>query len=115
MDGVGKVGWITFEMMSSKHGNSHSNENDHHLYAIQDRKRKGIYKYGVCGRPLNKDGSSPRANEQVRLYNRVVGWARFFSQIILTGIKGRRAAEEKEAQYIEDYRAQYGENPPGNQ
>jgi hypothetical protein len=44
MDGVGKVGWITFEMMSSK-----------------------------------------------------------------------RAAEEKEAQYIEDYRAQYGENPPGNQ
>jgi hypothetical protein len=115
MGGVEKVGWIISETMPSKHGNSHENENDHHLYAIKDRKRKGIYKYGVCGRPLNKDGSSPRANDQVRLYNRVVGWARFFSQIVLTGIKGRKAAEEVEIQYIDDYRAQNGEKPPGNQ
>ena len=98
----------------SEHGNSLKNENEHHLYAIHDRKRKGLYKYGVCGRPLNKDGTSPRANEQVRLFNRLVGWARFFSKILLTGIKGRRRSEALEDNYIDAYRAKHGTNPPGN-
>jgi len=98
----------------SEHGNSLENENEHHLYAIHDRKRKGIFKYGVCGRPLNKDGSSPRANEQIRLFNRVVGWARFFSKIILTDIQGRRQAERIEEEYIDEYRARHGKKPPGN-
>lgn len=98
----------------SSHGNSLENENEHHLYAIYDRKRNGLHKYGVCGRPLNKDGTSPRANEQVSLFNRVVGWARFFSRLILTGIQGRRQAEAIEDQYVDEYRAKYGRNPPGN-
>lgn len=96
------------------HGNSKKNTDDHHLYAINDRERGGVLKYGISGRPLNKDGTSPRANEQVNLFNRVVGWARFFANILLTGIPGRRQAEEWENEYIENYHRQYGHKPPGN-
>lgn len=97
------------------HGNNHKNKNDHHLYQINDRERKGIYKYGICGRPLNEDGSSPRANEQVSLFNKVVGWSRFFAQIILKGITGRKKAEETEDEYIDAYFKKHGHKPPGNE
>ncbi len=96
------------------HRNDRRNQDDHHLYAIHDRDRKGIFKYGISGRPLKKDGTSPRAKEQVNLFNRVVGWARFFAEVILTGIRGRAKAEEIEAEKIEAFRKKYGHKPPGN-
>ena len=69
---------------------------EHHLYEIVDQKTDTVFKYGICGRRLTKDGSSPRANEQVNLFNRLAGWARYFASIILTGIPGRKKAEEIE-------------------
>lgn len=96
------------------HGNDRKNMDDHHLYGIHDREREGIYKYGISGRALNSDGSSPRANEQVNLFNRVVGWARFFAIIILSGIKGREEAENQEQKYIGTFLEDHGEKPPGN-
>jgi len=87
---------------------------DHHLYGIHDREREGLYKYGISGRSLNSDGSSPRANEQVNLFNRVVGWARFFAVIILSGIKGREQAEIQEESHINAFEEEFGEKPPGN-
>lgn len=78
------------------HANSHENEALHHLYAIFDVEKEMIYKYGICGKPLNSDSSSPRANEQVALYNRVVGMARFFAFIVLEDIEGRKLAEKIE-------------------
>ena len=97
-----------------RHKNSHLNDEDHHLYEIQDRERKGLFKYGISGKPLLPDGTSPRANEQLRLFNRLVGWSRFFANIILTGIPGRKRAEELEDQYISEYNKKHGKNPPGN-
>jgi hypothetical protein len=96
------------------HANSHENDALHHLYEIFDVERDTTYKYGVCGKPLNPDGSSPRANEQIALYNRLVGMIRFFARVLLTGIPGRKRAEEIEDQFIDNYRAQHGHNPPGN-
>jgi URI fold toxin 2 len=96
------------------HANSHDNDAEHHLYEIFDVERDDVYKYGISGKPLNPDGSSPRANEQVTLFNRVVGMVRFFATILLTGIAGRKEAEKIEADYIEDYRKKNGRNPPGN-
>lgn len=97
------------------HKNDRRNQDEHHLYEIHDRERNGLFKYGISGRPLNKDGSSPRANEQINLFNKVVGWARFFAQIILTGIKGRAKAEEIENQHINAHEKKHGKKPPGNQ
>jgi URI fold toxin 2 len=96
------------------HANSHENDALHHLYAIFDVERDMIYKYGICGKPLNADGSSPRANEQTTLYNRVVGMARFFSFIVLIDINGRKLAEDIEQAHIDDFCKKHGFNPPGN-
>lgn len=100
--------------MKKPHANSHENDADHHLYEIFDVERDNVFKYGICGKPLNDDGSSPRANEQVALFNWVVGMVRFFATILLTGIKGRKQAEEIEDDYVRAYKEKYGENPPGN-
>ncbi len=80
------------------HANSHENEAEHHLYEIFDVERNNTFKYGISGKPLNPDGSSSRANEQIYLFNRVVGMARFFGQVVLTGIPGRKRAEELEGE-----------------
>lgn len=61
-----------------KHGNSFENEEEHHLYEIRDRETKDVFKYGICGKPLRPDSTSSRANAQVRLFNKLVGWSRFF-------------------------------------
>ena len=73
-----------------------------------------VFKFGICGKLLNSDGSSPRAMEQVNFYNRAIGWACFFARVLLTGIPGRVAAKQLEADFIENYAAQNGKRPPGN-
>lgn len=98
----------------SKHANRNDNDADHHLYEIYDHGRSNTYKYGICGNPLNSNGSSPRANIQVKEANRLVGWIRFFARILLIGIPGRLEAKRIEDEHIEDYRIKYGSKPPGN-
>ena len=97
-----------------KHGNSNDSDSAHHLYEIHDKERSNTYKYGICGDPLNADGSSPRANLQVKEFNRAFGWLRFLAKVLLTGITGRREAKRIENEHIEAYRAKWGEKPPGN-
>ncbi len=96
------------------HANSHENQEEHHLYEIYDTTEDDVYKYGICGSPLCSDGSSPRANRQVREYNRLVGFLRFLSKVLLIGIPGRKRAEEIEEEYIEGYEAKHGRRPRGN-
>ena len=96
------------------HANSHENDAEHHLYEIFDVERNSTFKYGICGKPLNTDGSSPRANEQVALFNRVVGMNRFFASVLVVAISGRKRAEDIENDYVDAFRKGYGHNPPGN-
>jgi URI fold toxin 2 len=96
------------------HANSHDNDAQHHLYEIFDVERDNIFKYGISGKPLNSDGSSPRANEQVSLFNRVVGMVRFFARILMVEIPGRKRAEDIETKHIKAFKDKYGHNPPGN-
>jgi URI fold toxin 2 len=96
------------------HANSHKNQDEHHLYEIFDLEEQDVFKYGVCGNPLNSDGSSPRAERQVRSFNRLVGFFRFVSRVILTGIAGRKQAEDIENEYIDAYELKNGRRPRGN-
>lgn len=96
------------------HANSHQNQELHHLYEIYDIEEQDTYKYGICGEPLNSDGTSPRANRQLREFNRLVGYVRFIARIILTDIPGRKRAEEVEDEMIEKYEAEHGRRPRGN-
>jgi len=74
----------------AKHRNSHDNDLDHHLYAILDNKDEDIVKYGISSDPIDKDGLSKRLRIQLKLYNAIVGWARFYGKILIKGIKGRK-------------------------
>jgi hypothetical protein len=96
------------------HANSHQNQETHHLYEIYDTVEEDIYKYGICGEPLYADGTSPRANRQVREFNRLVGFLRFLARILITGISGRKLAEEIEEETITEYELKHGKRPRGN-
>lgn len=96
------------------HGNSLQSPNLHHLYEIVDTEENDVFKYGISGDPLLKDGTSARANEQVNLFNLVVNRVRFYSRVLLTEIRGRAEAEHLENQYIEEYEKVHGHKPRGN-
>ncbi|MFN0036753.1 MAG: hypothetical protein ACKVUS_16935 [Saprospiraceae bacterium] len=98
-----------------KHGNSNENDADHHLYEIRDREYGDVYKYGICGDPLRKDGSSLRAKRQVKELNRAVRWLRYFANILIIGIPGRIAAKQVEDDYVGRYKKEHGAVPPGNE
>jgi len=101
--------------MKKFHGNKReNNKRKHHLYEIFDKKENTTYKYGISGEDLNSNHESLRAERQVSLFNRVVGWLRFFARVLLTDIDGRQKAEELENQYINDYQEKYGKRPRGN-
>ncbi len=97
-----------------QHGNSNENLEDHHLYEIKDSLDGDVVKYGISFEKLEKDGSSPRANIQVDLFNKVVGFVRFFANVLLIGIPGRIKAKEIEDEYIRDYEKKNGRKPRGN-
>lgn len=96
------------------HGNSLHSPNLHHLYEIVDAEENDVFKYGISGDSLLKDGTSARANEQVNLFNLVVNRVRFYANVLLTDIKGRAEAERLENEYIEAYEKQHGQKPRGN-
>lgn len=96
------------------HKNSNENMDDHHLYEIIDSEENIVYKYGICGKPLNSDGTSPRANEQVTMFNRLVGYVQYFANILLIGIPGRVKAKQIEKGYISKFEQENGRRPRGN-
>lgn len=100
--------------MSKKHRNSLDNDEPHHLYVINDKKTKDVFKYGISCDPIDEDGLSDRIRSQVNLYNIVAGWARFFAEILLRNIAGRRKARKLEDQYIKEYQEKHGRKPRGN-
>jgi hypothetical protein len=52
------------------HKNSNENMDEHHLYEVVDSEHNTVFKYGICGKPLNSDikkfeeehGHRPRGN-----------------------------------------------------
>jgi hypothetical protein len=72
---------------------------DYHLYEIVNSEVNDTFKYGISGKPLNLDGTSPRANEQLKQMNLASGYLKFFANILLFGISGRREAKRLEKKY----------------
>jgi hypothetical protein len=101
-------------MKNIDHGNCLDNDADHHLYEIFDTEFEDTFKYGICEKPLEPDGSSPRANEQVNFLNTAVGWLRFIAKVLLSGIPGRFRARECEDACIDAYLEKHGRYPRGN-
>lgn len=88
------------------HGNSKANTNVHHRYVIKDAKTGDVLKTGISGRPLNSDGSSPRANSQVNAINKTAAEGeKVKAAVEETGIPGRAAALEAEKAATVDLKA----------
>lgn len=96
------------------HGNSYRNQKPHHVYVIFDKQSDDIYKYGISHDPIETDGLSARLRDQLDLYNRIAGWARFHAEIIHRDLAGRLKARQIETQLIRDYKERYGHRPLGN-
>ena len=98
----------------SEHGNSKQNKKLQHLYGIYERDSNALFKYGISAGTVGKDGMSKRMRIQVTFLNLGAGFNKFYAKILLSDISGRATAERIEQEYIDAYREQHGQNPPGN-
>lgn len=96
------------------HRNSNDNMDLHYLYEIVDTVEEDTFKYGITWEPIDEDGLSNRARNQVAYLNRIYEWVRFFGRILIKDIQGKKAAREIETKHIKDYEQKNGRKPKGN-
>jgi hypothetical protein len=82
--------------ISEPHGNSKTSMKPQHGYEIYETSSGDVVKTGISGVPLNKNGTSPRANKQVNALNVSEGPDTYRSRVVKTNIPGRAAALEWE-------------------
>ena len=92
------------------HGNSHSSKNPNHVYVIVDTKTGRMMKPGISGRPLNKNGTSPRANQQVNALNKPQ--AGRYKAVIVEKNKTRLQAKATEQKITDKHAARNNGNMP---
>lgn len=91
-------------------GNSNSSEKPQHVYEIRDANGK-LVKVGISGQPLNANGSSPRANPQVKGTDNEANVV----ETIPGGPGARMAAKRSEQNRVDEYAEQNnGIGPDGN-
>jgi hypothetical protein len=77
------------------HGNAKASTIPQHRYEISD-KSGDVVKTGISGQPLNKDGTSPRANRQVNQLNKSEGEGSYSATVKESNMPGRKAALDAE-------------------
>lgn len=96
------------------HGNSNDNNKPHHLYEIRDSVDDDVFKYGISHDLIDEEGQSNRMKVQVNFLNLGVNWLRFFAQILLLNLPGKKEAKRIEEEHIQNYKKQNGKRPRGN-
>ena len=96
------------------HGNSRNNTKLHHLYAIYDKEKDDLFKYGISHDPIDADALSDRMRNQINFLNLAVDWQRYFGVILIRNIPNRVLALEIEEQFIKAYEEKFGQKPKGN-
>ena len=67
-----------------------------HGYEIFEKETGDVVKTGISGQPLNKNGTSPRANSQVNKWNNTAGADVYDARIVNPNIENRLKALEWE-------------------
>jgi len=101
-------------LRAAVHGNSKNSSKPQHLYSIIDLTDGSVYKYGISGGVLNKNGTSRRANTQANALNKIAGFRRYKPIVITRGIKGRVKALALEYAFVYGYQEATGAKPIGN-
>jgi len=96
------------------HGNDKRSTKPQHVYQIFDWFFKIVFKYGISGSQLNKDGSSTRANSQVNQKNKDENEIRYSAEVLQTNIENREKALEIEKQLVAAFKKEHKDNPSGN-
>ncbi|MGY2398393.1 RHS repeat-associated core domain-containing protein [Pseudomonas sp. SDO5271_S396] len=92
------------------HGNSHASKNPNHVYVIVDTRTGRMMKPGISGRPLNKNGTSPRANQQVNVLN--IPQPGRYKAVIVEKNKTRIQAKTTEQKITDKHAARNNGNMP---
>ena len=87
----------------SIHGNSNKNAKPHHLYAIYDKEKDDLFKYGISHDPIDADGLADRVHNQINFLNLAVDWPRFHAKILIINIQGPEKAKIIETEFIIHY------------
>lgn len=115
-EGTGPLRWIRTnraDPLPSAHGNSLSNPNPTHIYALRDESG-AVWKIGESARGTNGLGLSIRAEQQVRDLNLLYP-DKFFKSEIRAWQPDKAAGRAYETRVIERYRSMYGQDTlPGN-
>ncbi|MBM6617228.1 pre-toxin TG domain-containing protein, partial [Bacillus suaedaesalsae] len=74
------------------HGNSKNSTKPQHGYKISEKETGDVAKTGISGQPLNKNGTSPRANSQVNKWNKEVGYEKYEADVVKPNIPNRQEA-----------------------
>ena len=93
------------QILVGVHGNSNSSMKLHHAYEIFIKATQDVVKNGISGQKLSKNGTSPRANPQVKEFNEEAGACVYDSRITKTGLPGRRKATAHEVEHSQELRA----------
>lgn len=72
------------------HLNSKTSTAPNHRYVIKEG--DDVVKTGISGRPLNANGSSPRANTQINKLNKAAGHKDYTAEVVEENIPGRTQA-----------------------
>lgn len=97
-----------------RNGNSKKSLKRNHLYKITDTNIDDIWKYGISGVRLNKNGTSKRANVQANKLNKPLSYKRYVPTVIFKRIPGRFIALIVEKAFVCNYGRKNGRNPYGN-
>jgi hypothetical protein len=90
---------------ASMHKLSKLSRSPNHGYAIYDAAGV-LQKWGISGRALNKNGTSPRGNGQVNALNRDAGGG--FYCVVIACFSNRQGALNWEQRMVDGYRAANG-------
>jgi len=85
--------------------NSKTSTKPQHGYEIKDKVTGDVGKTGISGQPLNKNGTSPRANSQVNKLNKQAGYNKYEADVVNPNIPDRQSAldwEKNNAQKLWD-------------
>lgn len=74
------------------HGNSKASTKPQHGYEISEKATGDVAKTGISGQPLNKDGTSPRANSQVNKWNKEAGHEKYEADVVKPNMPDRQTA-----------------------
>jgi hypothetical protein len=78
--------------LSTPHGNSKASTRPQHGYEIYELDSGNVVKTGISGQPLNQNGTSPRANQQVNAFNRDAGETVYGARVVVSNMPDRVTA-----------------------